>query len=377
MRKDQLYLFTFIAISVIFLIVASFSVKHFIMESSDQLVAIQLESSKREADGFSRLISTQLSGGIRLDSVKMNIQSAIEKTEKMASFVSVMDWSGKQICHPDITKLGEMVNSNQNLLDALNEKDRTHKLYDILVSQKKETDAIVQSEVIYLSPVEGTDLIVAANFNLDKIISQTGLLKNRFYLILFLMGGLIILSSFFAVRIIGSFYEKQLESKNSALETELFSLSKLNKDLIVHQQKILEEKSSQNAVVVEENTKLVVEEEIIKPEKKRILTYMRNELVPILTDQIAYIQTENSITYVFCIDGKKSISNLSLDELFGTMDESIFFRANRQFIISITAIEKIVKYGNSQLKILISKNSDVEIVISKNKAAEFRQWLSI
>ncbi len=367
MRKDHLYLLTFIAITVIFLIVASFSVKHFIMESSDQLISIQLESSKREADGVSQLISTQLSGGIALDTVKINIQSVIEKTEKMASYISVIDWSGKQICHPDITKIGEMANSDQNVLDALSKKDRANRLYEILVHQKDENDAIVGSEVVYLSPVKGTDLIVGANFNLDKITKQTRLLKSRFYRILLLMGGFIILSSFFAVRILGSLYEKQLESKNSALENELFSLSKLNKDLIEHQQKILEEKNSNEPVMAG----------AVKPEKKRILTYIRNELLPIATDQISYIQTENGITYIYAINGKKSTTNSSLDDLSNELDQSLFFRANRQFIISITTIDKIVKYGNSQLKIIIHNSTDVEIIISKNKAAEFRQWLGL
>ncbi len=369
MRKDHLYLLTFVAITVIFLIVASFSIKHFIMESSDQLIAIQFESGKREADEMSKMISTQLVGGIQLDSVKANIQSAIEKTQEMTSFISVMDWSGKQICHPNITKVGEKVNSDQNLLDALKKKDRANKLYDLLVKKKKGGDAIAPSEIVYLSPVKETDLIVAANFNLDKITAQTGLLKNRFYRIFFLMGGFIILCSFFAVRILGGLYEKQLELKNSALENELFSLSKLNKDLIEHQQKIIEEKS--NTVPILETEKKTI------PEKKRILTYIRNELVPISTNQIAYVQSENSITYIYGINGKKSTTSLSLDELYGTIDKSLFFRANRQFIISITAIDKIVKYGNSQLKILIQDSKDVEIIISKNKAAEFRQWLSI
>ncbi|WP_025741792.1 LytR/AlgR family response regulator transcription factor [Aquimarina pacifica] len=371
MRKDHLYLLTFIAITVIFLIVASFSVKHFIMESSDQLIVIQLESGKREADEMSQMISTQLSGGIKLDTVKVNIQSAIEKTHEMTSFVSVMDWSGKQICHPNITKVGEMVNSDQNLLDALKEKDRANKLYEILVRKKKETNSIEPSEIVYLSPVKGTDLIVTSNFNLDKIITQTGLLKNRYYRILFLMGGFIILCSFFAVRTLGSLYEKQLELKNTALENELFSLSKLNKDLIEHQQKIIEEKTS-----VDQSQDQSIEEKAI-PEKKRILTYIRNELVPISTNQISYIKSENSITYIYGINGKKSTTSLSLDELYNTIDKSLFFRANRQFIISISSIDKIVKYGNSQLKILIQNSSDVEIIISKNKAAEFRQWLSI
>ena len=141
----------------------------------------------------------------------------------------------------------------------------------------------------------------------------------------------------------------------------------MNKDLIAHQQEIIEK-----SAVFDQNREVNQ-----KSEKKRILTYIRNELVPISTEDIAYILTENSITYIYQIDGRKSTSNLSLDELYNTIDESFFFRANRQYIIAITAIDKIIKYGNSQLKILITNCPDVEIIISKNRAAEFRQWLSI
>jgi len=114
----------------------------------------------------------------------------------------------------------------------------------------------------------------------------------------------------------------------------------------------------------------------IDSSKIRILTYIRNELVPIDINQIAYIHTENTITYVVGSDGKKSTTNDSLDDLMSSLDASLFFRANRQFIISIESIDKIIKYGNSQLKIVVKKE-EVEIIISKNKAAEFRQWLNI
>ena len=111
--------------------------------------------------------------------------------------------------------------------------------------------------------------------------------------------------------------------------------------------------------------------------KKRILTYLRNELLPVSTDDIAYIYTENTITYVVQTNGKRSTANNSLDELFSSLDSSIFYRANRQFIIAISSIEKIIRYGNSQLKILVIPKSEVDIIIGKNKASEFKQWLNL
>jgi DNA-binding LytR/AlgR family response regulator len=57
------------------------------------------------------------------------------------------------------------------------------------------------------------------------------------------------------------------------------------------------------------------------------------------------------------------------------LENNLFFRANRHFIISIIAIDKIIRYGNSQLKILTSSKDDVEIIISKNRAKDYKQWL--
>ncbi|GAA4271584.1 LytTR family transcriptional regulator DNA-binding domain-containing protein [Aquimarina gracilis] len=370
MRKDKLYFLTFISISVIFLIIASLGVKYFIEVSANQLIEIQLESSKREANEISRLTHHQLAGGIDRQTVIQNIQVAIENTHTEASFICAFDWSGKEVCHPDKTRIGQKVNSNQSLLNSLKEEKSSDKLYDLLMNQRKSNDNIstdnnvINSEIVYISPVKDSDLIIAAHINLDEVSTQTRKLKTSFYTIFALMGGLIILSSFFAVRIIGSYYEKQLELKNINLESELISLSKLNTDLVAYQQKVVEHATDEPT------------ESLSESGKKRILTYIRNELIPIAIDEIAYIYTENTITYVLSFDGKKSTSNISLDDMFTNLDPSLFFRANRQFIISISAIEKIIKYGNSQLKIVV-KDSDAEIIISKNKAAEFRQWLNI
>lgn len=375
MRKDRLYFLTFVSIAVIFLIIASFGVKYFVKISANQLIEIQLESSKREADEVSKLTHYQINDGIERQKIISNLQRVIENTHNGTSFICVFDWSGKEVCNPDITKVGQKVNSDQSLLTSLNEENSSDKLYDLLLGERKQNDSIpnneLETEIVYIAPVKDSDLIVAAQINLNKVKGQVRKLKTSFYTIFILMGGLIILSSFIVVRIIGSYYEKQLEQKNTDLESELLNLSKLNTDLIAYQQRIVD-KTEDEVVEPNDSSSDLAND----PSKKRILTYIRNELVPVSIDQIAYIYTENSITYVVCFDGKKSTSNVSLDDMLTSLDPSVFFRANRQFIISISAIAKIIKYGNSQLKILIN-NADVEIIISKNKASEFRQWLNI
>lgn len=361
MKKDKLYFLTFLSITAIFLIIALIATKYFIKVSANQLIEVQVESSKREANEISKLIDFQLSSDIKKEDIIKNLQQIIENSNTDTWFISVFNWSGKEVCHPDKTKVGQQVNSNEVLLASLKEKNNSDDLFDLLMHKSNQTS----SEIIHISPIKKSDLIVAANVNIKSISAQMKILGNNFYLIFLFMGILVIVLSFVAVRVIGSAYEKQLELKNSTLASEVINLSKLNTDLVSYKEKVAE--------IPEQ----ITSEEPLENEKKRILTYIRNELVPISITDIAYVYTENTITYVVNFDGKKSTTNMSLDDIYGNLNSTLFFRANRQFIISIAAIDKIIKYGKSQLKILLQSKTSEEIIISKNKAAEFKQWLNM
>jgi len=386
MKKNKLYFLTFFAITVIFLFVALIASQYFIKVSGNQLIEVQVESTKREANEISDFINYQFEQGISKEKIIENIQKTIAKTNSDSWFISVFDWGGKVVCHPDVVELGLQINSNEALLSSLKENNSSDNLYNILVKNTTDKEKTGFSEVIHVSPVSKSDLIVGANVNVKSIRNQMNALKNNFYLIFLIMGALVIVLSFLAVRVIGSSYEKQLEQKNTSLATEVVSLSKLNTDLVSYREKMLEiakeaknkqEKLGEDLSEKEKSDQEKTDKEKTDKERKRILTYIRNELVPTPIKDIAYIYTENTITYVVSFDGKRSTTNASLDDMYTNLDASLFFRANRQFIISIAAIDKIIKYGKSQLKILLRSKTSEEIIISKNKAAEFKQWLNM
>jgi len=370
MRKDRLYFFTFLSITVIFIIIAGVAVQYFVEVSANQLLDTQLESSKREAREIASLVGYQLENGVPKETVIANIQSSIEKTDIETGFVSMFDWSGNEVCHPDTKRVGSKVAPNQSTVSSIDEEMSSEDFYELLLN-KEEVGGIrdfengeTTSEVIYLYPVKNSDWIVGAHANMDKISNQIGSLRNKFYTIFSIMGFVIILSSVITVRLIGSLYEKNLEAENQKLESEVINLAKLNGDLNRYQQKVTEDKPKTDSKSLEKG-------------KKRVLTYLRNELLPVAIEDIAYIYTENTITYVVDFNGKRSTANNSLDELYSNLDSTFFYRANRQFIIAISAIEKIIRYGNNQLKILVNPNSEVDIIIGKNKASEFKQWLNL
>lgn len=360
MRKDRLYLFTFFALTVIVFLISIIAVQFFVKASNDQVFELQIENSQREANEISQLIESQLANNTPKQVIIDNLQQAIQGTHTETSFISTIDWSGKQITHPDKTKVGTKLDSEKASIFSMNDDVTPENLSAILAKSNEAT----ASEIIVLVPVANSDWIIAAHANMQKTLRQVTNLKQRFYFIFSIMGVIVVLSSFFAVRILGSAYEKSLEVTNKNLEKELVSTSKFNSDLVAYQQKVDGEEISE-------------EKNAVDPSKKRILTYHRDELLTIPIETIAYIYVDHTITYVVCFDGKKSTTNSSLDELYTTLDAVKFYRANRQVIIAVPAIEKIIKYGNNQLKILVQPNSEIEIIISKNKASEFKQWLNL
>ena len=180
-----------------------------------------------------------------------------------------------------------------------------------------------------------------------------------------LTGVVIILLSLSVVRFLGNYYEKELEKKNDKLAEEIIILSKLNSNLSNYKDKISKKIENENSVEDVSKTKL------------RILTYLKDKLISVKVDEISFINTEHSITTIVCLNGKKYTSNSSLDELYSSLDRTLFFRANRQFVLSAKGIDEIFRYGNNQLKINTIPNSKTSIIISKNKASEFKKWLDM
>lgn len=374
MRKDRLYLYTFLAIAILFVIIGGVAAKYFVRLSGEQMLNTQLVSSKREAKEIAALLGNQFEAKIPTQKIQENLQNSIQNTNNETSFITVFDWSGKRIGHPDITKVGTKIPQGKSSASTMNSDVNFDEFYDLIEASYGITDGN-KTEVIFLNPVPNSDWIVAAHANVGKLASQLKEVRNRFYTIFSIMGFVMVLSSVITVRLIGSLYEKKIERKNEALESEVINLAKLNNDLGAYQKRVNQNISQEKEVTKQSPIK--TEEVAKEKEKKRILTYRRNELLPIAINEVAYIYTENTITYVLDINGKQSTTNSSLDELYSGLDNTIFFRANRQFIIAIAAIEKIIRYGNNQLKIVVKPNSDIDIIIGKNKAAEFKQWLNL
>jgi Response regulator of the LytR/AlgR family len=110
--------------------------------------------------------------------------------------------------------------------------------------------------------------------------------------------------------------------------------------------------------------------------KSNFLIPYKDKFIPLSTQSIACIYTENKILKIITMDGLVYSMDSSLEELYGQLDPACFFRANRQYIVAHKAIRDISVWFGGKLSINIRVAIPVaeKIVVSKARVPEFKAW---
>ncbi len=112
-----------------------------------------------------------------------------------------------------------------------------------------------------------------------------------------------------------------------------------------------------------------------KGHKNKFLVPSGNALVPVHTSKVACFYSEDKETFLLTGEGKRYIVNESLDRLETELDPALFFRANRQFVLSSRFIKKVHNYFHYKLKIELTMPLDKDIIIPRARVREFKTWL--
>lgn len=112
--------------------------------------------------------------------------------------------------------------------------------------------------------------------------------------------------------------------------------------------------------------------------KDKLVANFRNQWIPIKTKDIACV-CKDLVNYAILFNGEKySLDYVSLDEVEELLDPKLFFRANRQYIINLDAIQSVKPMENSKLIIRLKEpNHKIEIDTSRQKSPEFKKWLEM
>jgi DNA-binding LytR/AlgR family response regulator len=57
------------------------------------------------------------------------------------------------------------------------------------------------------------------------------------------------------------------------------------------------------------------------------------------------------------------------------VDPDEFCRINRKYLVRSSAIQDIISYTNSRLKLVLKGSSDNDIIVARERVQEFKNWL--
>lgn len=110
--------------------------------------------------------------------------------------------------------------------------------------------------------------------------------------------------------------------------------------------------------------------------KKRFLVRFGDTIKTISVEDIAYFFSENKATFARTFEERTYPMDNNLDSLEKMLNPENFFRINRQYLISLPAINDMKAYSKARVLVkLMPEVKDVPVVSSERSAA-FKKWLA-
>jgi DNA-binding LytR/AlgR family response regulator len=109
--------------------------------------------------------------------------------------------------------------------------------------------------------------------------------------------------------------------------------------------------------------------------KTRFIIKVGEHLKSIPVEDIQFFYSLEKATFLCTSDFKTYVVDYSLDRIIDMVDEQMFFRVNRKYILSNHSIADIVFYSNNRLKIKLKNPREESIIVSRDKVSAFKEWL--
>ncbi len=109
--------------------------------------------------------------------------------------------------------------------------------------------------------------------------------------------------------------------------------------------------------------------------QKRMVIRFGDTIKMVDIPDVAYFYTEDKINYLCTSGNLRYPIDHNLDELEHLLDPAIFFRINRQFIINIHAIDKMLAWSKSRVKVLLKPSTTEDTIVSTERSPYFKDWL--
>ena len=109
--------------------------------------------------------------------------------------------------------------------------------------------------------------------------------------------------------------------------------------------------------------------------KSRFLVRFGEKIQSIAMEEVAFFFSEERVTFLQTKEGKKYVLDATLEQVESQIDPEVFFRINRKYLCRVDAVDEVLTYSNSRLKVKLKNCPDHDILISREKVGDFKDWL--
>lgn len=116
-------------------------------------------------------------------------------------------------------------------------------------------------------------------------------------------------------------------------------------------------------------------QKLSKRHKERFVMKVGEHLRTIEVKDILYFHSQDKATFCHTADNRNHILDFTLEQLEDMLDPLLYFRVNRKYFIRAEAIQDIITYTNSRLKLILINSNDRDVIVARERVQEFKQWL--
>ena len=110
--------------------------------------------------------------------------------------------------------------------------------------------------------------------------------------------------------------------------------------------------------------------------QKRLVLRYGDLIRTVEVSDAAYFYTEDKVQYVCTRQNLRYPLDSTLDQIQEALDPGQFFRINRQCIVNVSAIEKMVAFSKSRVRVYLDPPHATETIVSSERSAAFKEWLT-
>lgn len=118
-----------------------------------------------------------------------------------------------------------------------------------------------------------------------------------------------------------------------------------------------------------------VVQKLSKKHKERFVIKVGEHLRTIEVKDILYFHSQDKTTFCCTVDNRNHILDFTLEQLEDMIDPLAYFRVNRKYFVRAEAIQDIISYTNSRLRLVLKNSTDNDVIVARERVQEFKQWL--